>query len=159
MDQTNNGSGLIRALKPFFIVMRWSGIELDCSVVRSRQKRSIWVLFEAGFVLLSLVVNGISILHWQDQFTMKKNQSAHNIVRRLTLLIIRINEAVFSFGPHCAYIFTVQTNWNKLFDTLKQIELDFQSNDLFRKCRKMTKIGLIFLTVVTYSFLYFISDQ
>jgi len=148
MQSTNSRFELVRSLKPIFIIMRFIGIELDSSTLRSRPRYIAITVCGGSFIISTALVSYMEI---QRKWNHKNKNQNSNYARGLTLKLSVINLAVFSVLPHFVFMITAHTCWKKLFDTLQRIEIYFKINDLYKKCRRMTRIGLVFLTVVTCS--------
>lgn len=148
MDYSVPRNGLIWALYPISTVMRFIGIELDCSLVRSRRKRLAVMFFGVVLLVFNSIVNGTIISFTFHQAFVEQNGPTSGFVRSIVFFLGNINQVIFSVGPHFTFTITVYISWKNLFNTMKRIENDFQSDELFRKCRKMTKIGMAILTLV-----------
>ena len=153
MLPTSNRNSLVWSLNPIFIWMRSFGIELDCSKIRSRKNHILMILFALATVIFNFVIDCIALNGRLAKFNEKRQQNV-NFVRKLVIFLSLANLAVFTFFPHFAFVIIANTSWKKLFDTMQQIDCRFKCDNMVRRSRKMTKIGMVFLIVVTSLQLY-----
>ena len=149
MQRRNNRSRFVWSLDPIFGWMRLIGIELDCSIIRSKRESVALLSFSILLFVFSFVCNVWVVVHKLRQFINNNIRGPPlTFVKTIVFSINTINIAFLSVGSHFAFMIGVQRNWHQLFKTIQQIERDLKSPSMFQRCRKLTRLGVVFLILV-----------
>lgn len=154
MHQANDRNRFVWSLNPIFVWFRSIGIELDYSKVRSSPRHILMSMFAIGLFVLNLVIS-VMVIHEKINIENRKSTST---IRKIVIILSLVNVSILSVVPHFSFKATFHNNWKQLFETMQEIEWNFESN-MFKTCRKITEIGVLYLIVVTalqlYSNFYF----
>ena len=145
MQRRNNRSRFVWSLDPIFRWMRLIGIELDCSIIRSKREYLALLSISILLFVFNFVCSVWVVVHKLAHLI---NKESFTFVKTIVFSINKINFAFFSVGSHFAFMIGVQRNWHQLFNTIQQIESDMKSPSMFQRCRKLTRFGVVFLILV-----------
>ena len=143
--------GFSWSLNPIFNWMRLFGIALDRSRFCSKRRFIATTSFSISVLVFSFLVNAWAMGSRCVSIMLRKDpNSRSSFVENLVLASGIFFTCIFSFVPHLAFLMAVRTDWKTLFDTIQQIERSFASDDMFQRCSRVTKVGMVFITVVNH---------
>ena len=122
MQRRNNRSRFVWSLDPIFGWMRLIGIELDCSIIRSKRESLALLSFSILLFVFSFVCNVWVLVHKLTHLINKDMMGRPiSFVKSIVFSMNIINIVFLSVCSHFAFMIGVQRNWHQLFKTIQQM--------------------------------------